>query len=211
MLPPRAEVLLFCRPTSMQCQLYKQITNQHGTSGSIGATSDALTALTNLRKICAHPALFVDTTLVGTNSSSGCTTTATVNLSGKLKLLDALLTTIRAKAPQDKVVVVSNYTSACTWTFAFVVVIFLPLSQSYRLLAVSIIEDRILKARGLTYIRLDGSTELSNRQGIVDLFNKTSAQRSFAFLLSSKAGGCGLNLIGGVSSTRRALGKIQCM
>lgn len=114
MLPPRAEVLLFCRPTSMQCQLYKQITNQHGTSGSIGATSDALTALTNLRKICAHPALFVDTTLVGTNSSSGCTTTATVNLSGKLKLLDALLTTIRAKAPQDKVVVVSNYTSACT-------------------------------------------------------------------------------------------------
>ncbi len=45
-------------------------------------------------------------------------------------------------------------------------------------------------------IRLDGSTSISKRQKLVKAFNDP-AQRQFVFLLSSKAGGCGLNLIGG--------------
>jgi len=45
-------------------------------------------------------------------------------------------------------------------------------------------------------LRLDGTTSLKKRQKMVDEFNDPMAQ-AFAFLLSSKAGGCGLNLIGG--------------
>ena len=45
-------------------------------------------------------------------------------------------------------------------------------------------------------IRLDGSTSISKRQKFVVQFNDPT-KREFVFLLSSKAGGCGLNLVGG--------------
>ena len=45
-------------------------------------------------------------------------------------------------------------------------------------------------------LRLDGSVSISKRQTLVKQFNDLSANQ-FAFLLSSKAGGCGLNLVGG--------------
>ncbi|KAJ7002349.1 LOW QUALITY PROTEIN: protein CHROMATIN REMODELING 25 [Populus alba x Populus x berolinensis] len=46
------------------------------------------------------------------------------------------------------------------------------------------------------HIRLDGTTSISKRQKLVNRFNDPSKDE-FVFLLSSKAGGCGLNLIGG--------------
>ena len=45
-------------------------------------------------------------------------------------------------------------------------------------------------------IRLDGSTSIAKRQKLVVQFNDFT-RREFVFLLSSKAGGCGLNLVGG--------------
>lgn len=55
-------------------------------------------------------------------------------------------------------------------------------------------------ASGLTchsygYFRLEGSTQLKKRQKLVDQFNDPQ-RKEFVFLLSSKAGGCGINLIG---------------
>ncbi|XP_073315070.1 protein CHROMATIN REMODELING 19 isoform X2 [Primulina huaijiensis] len=47
---------------------------------------------------------------------------------------------------------------------------------------------------GLTYRRLDGSTQVTERQTIVDTFNKDTS--IFACLLSTRAGGQGLNLTG---------------
>ena len=46
------------------------------------------------------------------------------------------------------------------------------------------------------FVRLDGSTSISKRQKLVVAFND-QRQQQFVFLLSSKAGGCGLNLVGG--------------
>jgi SNF2 family DNA or RNA helicase len=164
-LPPRTEVFVFCRPTKLQCQLYREMTRHHTGSPDPGATADALTTLINLRKLCSHPSLVEE---------EGSGNSTSVAVSGKLKTLDMLLTQMRKEAPQDKVIIVSNFTTA-----------------------LSLIEDSILNPRGLSFVRLDGTTDISNRQQIVDTFNRTSSQRSFAFLLSSKAGGCGLNLIGG--------------
>ena len=45
------------------------------------------------------------------------------------------------------------------------------------------------------YVRLDGGTGVKKRQKLVNRFN--GKEDIFVFLLSSKAGGCGLNLIGG--------------
>ncbi|XP_010315564.2 protein CHROMATIN REMODELING 19 isoform X2 [Solanum lycopersicum] len=47
---------------------------------------------------------------------------------------------------------------------------------------------------GVTYRRLDGSTQVTERQTIVDTFNKDTS--IFACLLSTRAGGQGLNLTG---------------
>jgi DNA repair and recombination RAD54-like protein len=44
-------------------------------------------------------------------------------------------------------------------------------------------------------LRLDGSMNTAKRQKLVDQFNNPEGDE-FVFLLSSKAGGCGLNLIG---------------
>ena len=55
---------------------------------------------------------------------------------------------------------------------------------------------RLISSLGAKFVRLDGSIAVSKRQKIVDQFNDAS-QGVFAFLLSSKAGGCGINLIGG--------------
>ncbi|XP_028794372.1 protein CHROMATIN REMODELING 19 [Neltuma alba] len=51
-----------------------------------------------------------------------------------------------------------------------------------------------LDVMGLTYRRLDGSTQVTERQTIVDTFNNDTS--IFACLLSTRAGGQGLNLTG---------------
>jgi len=96
------------------------------------------------------------------------------SLSGKFSVLEALLESIKTHNPTDKVVIVSNFTATLT-----------------------VIEDVILQRNKWPFKRLDGGVELSSRQTLVDSFNRESVERSFVFLLSSKAGGCGLNLIGG--------------
>lgn len=160
MLPPRTEVLLFCRPTTTQCKMYKQICRKATSSTSMG--TDALTTLTNLRKLCSHPALL----------EAGSGVDNSVSLSGKMAVLQSLLKSIREQG--GKVVIVSNFTSVLT-----------------------LINETILGPNQMPFVRLDGSTDQTERQGLVDNFNRANSS-IFAFLLSSKAGGCGLNLVGGM-------------
>jgi SNF2 family DNA or RNA helicase len=160
-LKKRTEVLLFCRPTQSQCKTYQSIT-ERVRIGSVDEISNPLMLLTELRKLCTHPSLLKDDKFVEDAS-----------LSGKLAVLGLLLDSIRRLNPTDKVVIISNFTSALT-----------------------VIEDSILRKKGLSFVRLDGSTDNKSRGAIVDTFNRGSVDNSFAFLLSSKAGGCGLNLIG---------------
>lgn len=55
--------------------------------------------------------------------------------------------------------------------------------------------SNLCRERNWPVTRLDGSTTVTKRQKLVDAFNDPFSD-SFAFLLSSKAGGCGINLIG---------------
>jgi DNA repair and recombination protein RAD54B len=56
--------------------------------------------------------------------------------------------------------------------------------------------EQLLKSSDLPSLRLDGSVAASKRQSLVDQFNRSKSSKVFAFLLSAKAGGVGLNLIG---------------
>lgn len=71
----------------------------------------------------------------------------------------------------DKIVVISNYTETLD------------------------VIERLLNAKRYGYFRLEGSTNIKKRQKLVDQFNDPEG-KEFVFLLSSKAGGCGINLIG---------------
>lgn len=94
-----------------------------------------------------------------------------VELSGKMEVLDAMLREIR-RTTDDKVVLISNFTRTLDWF------------------------ERLCAVRGYAYARLDGSTESTQRQKLVDMFNTAKPEKCFAFLLSCKAGGVGINLIG---------------
>jgi transcriptional regulator ATRX len=48
----------------------------------------------------------------------------------------------------------------------------------------------------MDYFRLDGSTEMQKRKDTVDRFNDPSNSRARLFLISTKAGGIGINLVG---------------
>ena len=51
-----------------------------------------------------------------------------------------------------------------------------------------------LNLHGFTYLRLDGATKPDARQAAMERFNADS--RIFCFILSTRSGGCGVNLIG---------------
>ena len=69
-------------------------------------------------------------------------------------------------------------------------------------ISLNIIQE-VCKAKRYPYLRLDGSTPQKQRQEVVESFNKQRREESFVFLLSAKAGGVGLNLIGQVDETER--------
>ena len=94
-----------------------------------------------------------------------------VELSGKFAVLARMLAELR-RTTDDRIVVVSNFTQTLD------------------------VITSLCKDCGYPYVRLDGSISLKKRKKMVDEFCDPAAN-SFVFLLSSKAGGCGLNLIGG--------------
>ena len=53
----------------------------------------------------------------------------------------------------------------------------------------------VLQCLGLSFFRLDGSTPVEERQALVDRYNSPDSP-TFAFLLSTRAGGQGINLTG---------------
>jgi superfamily II DNA/RNA helicase len=52
--------------------------------------------------------------------------------------------------------------------------------------------EEVMVTLGISYLRLDGSTHVNERQGLIDEFNDNS--QISVFLISTKAGGVGINL-----------------
>lgn len=181
-LPPKTEYVLFCNPTPEQASIYRQVLKSPMFVNALGSSETALQLITILKKLCNSPSLMrpkpdvedatkdslsVLNSMLPSNLSRYYTNIA----STKIRLLDDLLQQIRTHT-NDKVVLVSNYTSTLN------------------------LMENLLTNSGLPYLRLDGSIPASKRQDLVNQFNRTPATTHFAFLLSAKAGGVGINLIG---------------
>ncbi|XP_069456727.1 DNA repair and recombination protein RAD54B isoform X2 [Ovis canadensis] len=194
-LPPKIENVVFCRPGALQIALYRKLLNSQAVrfclQGLLENTSH-LICIGALKKLCNHPCLLFGSVkekesnstwdeseernlyegLINVFPADYNPTMFTEEESGKLQVLSKLLAVILELRPAEKVVLVSNYTRTLD------------------------ILQEVCKRHGYAYTRLDGQTPISQRQKIVDGFNSKYSP-DFIFLLSSKAGGVGLNLIGG--------------
>ncbi len=178
-LPPKTEHVLLCRPTTSQATAYQHVLAHPAFQAALGNPEASLQLITVLKKVCNSPSLLKpqDPTALASPMMASLVSSIPSELlrssagSTKIRALDQLLHTIRTKT-SDKVVLVSNYTSTLD------------------------LLSTLLTSLAHPFARLDGSTPSAKRQDIVDTFNRTPASTCFAFLLSAKAGGVGINLIG---------------
>ncbi|KAG9246250.1 SNF2 family N-terminal domain-containing protein [Calycina marina] len=180
-LPPKSEYILFCKPTQAQVQVYDHVLGSPIFDRVVGSTEASLQLITILKKVCNAPSLLIKKEKAAPSNGNVAALLEIIPTellhkkplmaSSKFRVLDRLLKQISQKT-REKIVVVSNYTSTLD------------------------ILGQHLSTLDLPFLRLDGSTPAAKRQDLVDTFNRTSASKNFAFLLSAKSGGAGINLIG---------------
>ena len=187
-LPPKLTLLVCCRLSQMQRQLYEHFLNSAAAQNLVsGKSKGVLSSITALRKLINHPKLIYDSIRTSGNEAAGfedCEqffpddfggrgrdrNAARADFSGKMLCLANLLHSVRTTT-SDRVVLVSNFTQTLD--------IFAALCRTYN----------------YPFVRLDGGTTVGKRTKLVDRLNDPE-ENVFCFLLSSKAGGCGLNMIG---------------
>ncbi|KYQ92395.1 SNF2-related domain-containing protein [Tieghemostelium lacteum] len=187
-LPPKSTHIVFCGLTTVQSEVYLNFTKSKSIETLISKSSfmefqsdeaqeegtgdenlTTLSAITILKKLCNSP-LLIENSVSYKNVMSNSERPNLVESSTKFQFIRHLISVI--KPLNDKIVLVSNYT------------------QTLDLM------EQFLKELGVEFYRLDGSVNAEKRQLLVDRFNE-STNKFNVFLLSSKAGGVGINLIGG--------------
>ncbi|KAL8854020.1 MAG: hypothetical protein Q9221_001143 [Calogaya cf. arnoldii] len=181
-LPVKYEHVVFCNLAPFQQDLYNHFIQSPDIKSLLrGKGSQPLKAIGMLKKLCNHPDLLdLPTDLPGSEQyfpddyvskdARGRDRDIKPWYSGKMQVLDRMLARIRQDT-NDKIVLISNFTQTLD------------------------IFDKLCRSRGYGSLRLDGTMAVNKRQKLVDKFNDPEGTE-FVFLLSSKAGGCGLNLIG---------------
>lgn len=174
-LPPKREIVVYCGMSSLQREYYARVLSgtlreslvEVGVEGAKKISQ--INMLMNQRKVCNHPFLFGDLVDSATGESlrEAGDGRVLVSASGKFKLLHRMLP--RLKAEGSKVLIFSQMTSL-----------------------MDILED-YLHLQSHAYVRFDGSTKLAERQRCIDEFNSKDSD-VFVFLLSTRAGGLGINL-----------------
>lgn len=182
-LPVKYEYVVFCGLSDMQKKLYTHfITSPDIKKLLKGEHSQPLKAIGLLKKLCNHPNLLtlpediegcddlIPEDYKDDRNSYGRNREIQTWYSGKFEMLERFLYKIN-KETDDKIVVISNYTQTLD------------------------LVEKLCRQHKFGSLRLDGTMNINKRQKLVDKFNNPEG-KEFVFLLSSKAGGCGINLIG---------------
>lgn len=167
-LPDKLEIVLKCPMSSLQSTLYRAVTSR-----SAWALKDprnlGLRRLNNtimqLRKICNHPFVFAE--VEQQVNPYHINNELLYRVSGKFELLQRILPKFAATGHK--------------------LLVFFQMTQ-----IMTIMED-FLNMQGFKYLRLDGSTKAEDRTDLLRKFNAPDSPY-FIFLLSTRAGGLGLNL-----------------
>ncbi|EPY50243.1 ATP-dependent DNA helicase Snf21 [Schizosaccharomyces cryophilus OY26] len=169
-LPDKVEKVIRCQMSGLQQKLYHQM-KKHGilfvedaNKGRAGIKGLQNTVM-QLKKICNHPYVFED--VERSIDPTGLNYDMLWRVSGKFELLDRVLPKL--------------------FRVGHRVLMFFQMTQ-----IMNIMED-YLHYRHFRYLRLDGSTKADDRSKLLGVFNDPTAEINI-FLLSTRAGGLGLNL-----------------
>ncbi|XP_041706301.1 chromodomain-helicase-DNA-binding protein 1 isoform X2 [Coregonus clupeaformis] len=168
-LPAKVEQILRVEMSAIQKQYYKWILTRNYkalSKGTKGSTSGFLNIMMELKKCCNHCYLIKPPEDNEFNTKQEALQLL-IRSSGKLVLLDKLLVRLRGRGHR--------------------VLIF---SQMVRMLDIL---AEYLKSRQFLFQRLDGSIKGEMRKQALDHFNAEGSE-DFCFLLSTRAGGLGINL-----------------
>eukprot|EP00607_Mallomonas_marina_P010165 CAMPEP_0182419294 /NCGR_PEP_ID=MMETSP1167-20130531/3704_1 /TAXON_ID=2988 /ORGANISM="Mallomonas Sp, Strain CCMP3275" /LENGTH=717 /DNA_ID=CAMNT_0024594119 /DNA_START=47 /DNA_END=2204 /DNA_ORIENTATION=- len=171
-MPPKIEIIIYCGLTSLQTEYYYRLLEntlkdallEMGVEGGKDFTGN--NQMMQLRKVCNHPFLFGEPRDETGEYIGEKNPKLLVTASGKFRVLDRLLR--RLKSDGRKVLIFSQMTQL------------LDILQDY------------CNSKGYTHCRLDGAVKVQERQRNIDAFN--SDPSLFIFLLSTRAGGLGINL-----------------
>ncbi|XP_069776242.1 chromodomain-helicase-DNA-binding protein 3 isoform X4 [Narcine bancroftii] len=170
-MPSKTELIVRVELSTMQKKYYKFIlTRNFDALNSKGGGNQVslLNIMMDLKKCCNHPYLFPVAAMEGAKLPNGAYEgSGLIKSSGKLMLLQKMLRKLKEQGHR--------------------VLIF---SQMTKML--DLLED-FLDFEGYKYERIDGSVTGGMRQEAIDRFNAPGAIQ-FCFLLSTRAGGLGINL-----------------
>ncbi|KAL3419469.1 rsc complex subunit [Phlyctema vagabunda] len=169
-LPDKTEKVIKCKFSALQARLYKQMVTHNklvvsdGKGGKTGARGLS-NMIMQLRKLCNHPYVFDEV-----ENQMNPLNTANDSLwraAGKFELLDRVL---------------PKYQKSGHRVLMF-----------FQMTAIMDIMEDFLRYRGIMFMRLDGTTKSDDRSDLLREFNAPDSPY-FMFLLSTRAGGLGLNL-----------------
>lgn len=170
-MPSKSEFIVRVELSPMQKKYYKYILTRNFealNSRTGGQQVSLLNIMMDLKKCCNHPYLFPVASQEAPTMPNGMyEINALTKASGKLVLLQKMLRLLKEQGHR--------------------VLIF---SQMTKML--DILED-FLEGEAYKYERIDGGITGAMRQDAIDRFNAPGAQQ-FVFLLSTRAGGLGINL-----------------
>ncbi|KAL2084909.1 hypothetical protein ACEWY4_020427 [Coilia grayii] len=170
-MPSKTELIVRVELSPMQKKYYKYVLTRNfealNTRGGGNQTS-LLNVVMDLKKCCNHPYLFPNAATEAPKMPNGMYEgSALTKASGKLMLLYKMLK--KLKEGGHRVLIFSQMTKM-----------------------LDLLED-FLENEGYKYERIDGGVTGSMRQEAIDRFNAPGAPQ-FVFLLSTRAGGLGINL-----------------
>ncbi|KAI8966773.1 chromatin remodeling complex SWI/SNF, component SWI2 and related ATPase [Daldinia sp. FL1419] len=169
-LPDKTEKVIKCKFSALQSRLYKQmVTHQKITisdkKGGKTKTQGLSNMIMQLRKLCNHPFVFDE--VENQMNPTNTSNDLLWRTAGKFELLDRILP--KYKATGHRVL------------------------MFFQMTAIMDIMEDFLRFRGIQYLRLDGNTKSDERSDLLKAFNAPDSPY-FMFLLSTRAGGLGLNL-----------------
>ena len=169
-LPDKTEKVIKCKFSSLQARLYKQMVTHNklvvsdGQGGKTGARGLS-NMIMQLRKLCNHPFVFDE--VENQMNPTNTSNDLLWRTAGKFELLDRIL---------------PKYQNTGHRVLMF-----------FQMTAIMDIMEDYLRYRGTMYLRLDGTTKSDDRSDLLREFNAPDSPY-FMFLLSTRAGGLGLNL-----------------
>jgi ATP-dependent helicase STH1/SNF2 len=169
-LPDKTEKVIKCKFSSLQARPYKQMVTHNklvvsdGKGGKTGARGLS-NMIMQLRKLCNHPFVFDE--VENQMNPLSVSNDLLWRTAGKFELLDRVL---------------PKYQKTGHRVLMF-----------FQMTAIMDIMEDYLRYRGVSFLRLDGTTKSDDRSDLLREFNAPDSPY-FMFLLSTRAGGLGLNL-----------------